>query len=88
LIALKKNNGYLPCLPGGQIHDVHYAFMAQYEGIQTPMDVVLACGVNNMPTTDTAEERDRETILPMCCKLVLDPLDFDAVLRIRDIFFL
>ncbi len=51
----------MPCLPGGQIHDVHYAFMAQYEGIQTPMDVVLACGVNNMPTTDTAEERDRET---------------------------
>jgi hypothetical protein len=35
--------------------------MAQYEGIQTPMDVVLACGVNNMPTTDTAEETDRET---------------------------
>jgi hypothetical protein len=63
-----RNTGYMPCIPGGQIHDVHYAFMAQYEGIQTPMDVVLACGVNNMPTTDTAEERDRER--PSCLILL------------------
>ena len=46
---------------GGRIHDVHYAFMAQYAEIETPMDVVLACGVNNIPTTDTAEERKSQT---------------------------
>lgn len=41
---------------GGRIHDVHYAFMAQYAELDLPMDVVLACGVNNMPTSDTAED--------------------------------
>jgi hypothetical protein len=30
--------------------------MEQYADLETPLDVVLACGVNNMPTTDTAEE--------------------------------
>ena len=48
---------------GGRIHDVHYAFMAQYAEIETPMDVVLACGVNNIPTTDTAEERKSQTCI-------------------------
>ena len=45
---------------GGRIHDVHYAFLAQYAKLETPMDVILACGVNNMPTTDSAKERERE----------------------------
>jgi len=39
---------------------VHYAFLAQYAKLETPMDVILACGVNNMPTTDSAKERERE----------------------------
>jgi len=40
---------------GGRIHDVHASFLNQYESLTNPMDVLLACGVNNIPTCDSAE---------------------------------
>jgi len=39
---------------GGKIHDVHASFIYQYDKLSNPMDIVLACGVNNIPTDDTA----------------------------------
>jgi len=43
------------CIIGGQIHDVHSSFLTQYSGVEENLDIVLACGVNNIPTSDTAE---------------------------------
>ena len=41
------------CIIGGQIHDVHSSFLDQYKlNTNSPMDIVLACGVNNILTTD------------------------------------
>jgi len=42
------------CIIGGRVHDVHAAFLEQYLEEPLPMDVVLACGVDNLPTADTA----------------------------------
>lgn len=44
------------CIIGGQIHDVHAAFLTQYSGETAAMDIVLACGVNNVNTTNTAQD--------------------------------
>merc|ERR1719300_821069 len=41
------------CIIGGQIHDVHASFMDQYFRIAQPLDIVLACGVNNILTPDS-----------------------------------
>jgi len=40
---------------GGQIHDVNAAFLYQFSDVTDPMDIVLACGVNNIPMEDTAD---------------------------------
>ena len=54
-------------VPGGQIHDVHSSFLDQYFpeheleqhdsclNMTSPMDIVLACGVNNILTTDSVQ---------------------------------
>lgn len=59
---LWKSKSYKPnfhidfdCIIGGQIHDVHEAFLLQYKEVESPMDILLACGVNNIPTSDSAE---------------------------------
>jgi len=44
------------CIIGGKIHDVHASFLYQYAKIKEPMDVLLACGVNNIPSTDSAHD--------------------------------
>ena len=41
---------------GGQIHDVHLSFIRQYMDVSSPLDIVLACGMNNVPTTDTPDD--------------------------------
>jgi len=55
------------CIIGGQIHDVHSSFLDQYFpeheleqhdsclNMTSPMDIVLACGVNNILTTDSVQ---------------------------------
>ena len=41
---------------GGQIHDVHASFIDQYlDQIDKGLDIVLACGVNNILTEDGPE---------------------------------
>ena len=49
-----KNFGHI--LIGGQIHDVHLSFIRQYKDITSPLDIILACGMNNVPTDDTSDE--------------------------------
>ena len=44
------------CIIGGQIHDVHESFEKQYYEHPVPLDIILACGMNNVPTTDSAEQ--------------------------------
>lgn len=44
------------CIIGGQIHDVHLSFIRQYKDITSPLDIILACGMNNVPTDDTSDE--------------------------------
>ena len=44
------------CIIGGQIHDVHESFEKQYFENPAPLDIILACGMNNVPTEDTAEQ--------------------------------
>ena len=44
------------CIIGGQIHDVHLSFLRQYMDISNSLDIVLACGMNNIPINDTAED--------------------------------
>lgn len=45
---------------GGRIHDVNAAFLYQFSSSKTPMDIILACGINNIPndtsTSDSAED--------------------------------
>ena len=45
---------------GGRIHDVNASFLYEWSSIKTPLDIVLACGVNNIPNDghlpDTAED--------------------------------
>jgi len=45
---------------GGRIHDVNAAFLYQFSSNKTPMDIILACGINNIPNDtsnpDTAED--------------------------------
>jgi hypothetical protein len=41
---------------GGQIHDVHLSWLRQYKDLGSPFDIILACGVNNIPTSDSAEQ--------------------------------
>ena len=42
------------CIIGGKIHDVYASFLYQYAKMKEPLDVVLACGVNNISSTDSA----------------------------------
>jgi len=42
------------CIIGGQIHDVHAAFLHQYALDTEAMDIIIACGVDNVPTTESA----------------------------------
>lgn len=42
------------CIIGGQIHDCHASFLCQIGQWSGPLNVVLACGVNNIPTGDSA----------------------------------
>jgi hypothetical protein len=44
------------CIIGGQIHDIHATFLNQYWTETQPMDVVLACGIDNVPTDDSAAD--------------------------------
>jgi len=44
------------CIIGGQIHDVHLSFIRQYQNMASPLDIVLACGMNNVPTSDTTDD--------------------------------
>jgi len=44
------------CIIGGQIHDVHLSFIRQYKDVADPLDIVLACGMNNVPTEDTHDD--------------------------------
>ena len=44
------------CIIGGQIHDVHESFEKQYYDLSVPLDIILACGMNNVPTQDSAEQ--------------------------------
>lgn len=39
---------------GGRIHDIHASFLYQYYDLKTPMDILLVCGVNNIPTSDSS----------------------------------
>jgi len=57
-----KENTYTPgyhvdfdCIIGGEIHDVHESFLNQYSEEKEAMDIILACGVNNVPTVETAQ---------------------------------
>ena len=59
LAHLWKTKGYrspfhvdFDCIIGGQIHDVHLSFLRQYKDFSAPLDIVLACGMNNIPTDD------------------------------------
>lgn len=49
-------NNYILSFLGGQIHDVHLSFLRQYKDFTAPMDIVLACGMNNVPTADAPDE--------------------------------
>ena len=40
---------------GGRIHDIHASFLYQYSQVSTPMDIILVCGVNNIPTEDSSQ---------------------------------
>lgn len=42
------------CIIGGQIHDCHASFLNQLAGWSGQLDVVLACGVNNVSIRDSA----------------------------------
>ena len=44
------------CIIGGQIHDVHASFLQQYMDITEPMDIVIGCCHDNVPTPDTASD--------------------------------
>lgn len=35
---------------------MHLSFLRQYKDISSPMDIILACGMNNIPTTDTEDD--------------------------------
>lgn len=53
------NPGYhidFDCIIGGQIHDVHASFLQQFMNTTEPMDVVIACCHDNVPTPDTASD--------------------------------
>ncbi len=41
---------------GGRIHDIHASFLYQYSQVSTPMDIILVCGVNNIPTEDSSQD--------------------------------
>jgi len=41
---------------GGRIHDIHASFLYQYSELTSPMDIILVCGVNNVPTEDTSQQ--------------------------------
>ena len=45
---------YHDCIIGGQVHDCHASFLHQLAGWTGRLDVVLACGVNNVSTRDSA----------------------------------
>jgi len=44
------------CIIGGQIHDVHASFLQQYMDVTEPMDIVIGCCHDNVPTPDTASD--------------------------------
>jgi len=57
LAHLWKTEGYqngfhidFDCIIGGQIHDIHLSYNRQYRDVAKPMDIILACGMNNIPS--------------------------------------
>eukprot|EP00090_Calanus_glacialis_P000442 TRINITY_DN10266_c0_g1_i1.p1 TRINITY_DN10266_c0_g1~~TRINITY_DN10266_c0_g1_i1.p1 ORF type:complete len:243 (-),score=77.16 TRINITY_DN10266_c0_g1_i1:102-830(-) len=44
------------CIIGGQVHDCHASFLHQLVGWSGQLNVVLACGVNNVSTKDSASD--------------------------------
>jgi len=44
------------CIIGGQVHDCHASFLQQLAGWTGQLNVVLACGVNNVSTRDSASD--------------------------------
>jgi len=47
---------YHDCIIGGQIHDCHASFLQQLCSWSGQLHVVLACGVNNVSTRDSAKD--------------------------------
>ena len=41
---------------GGRVHDTHYSYNHHTEGWPGHSNIVIACGNNNIPTTDTDED--------------------------------
>ena len=39
---------------GGQIHDVHASFLYQYATTKEPMNIIIACGVDNIMSGDSS----------------------------------
>ena len=44
------------CIIGGKINDVHASFIYQFTKMKEPLDVIIACGANNIPTSDSAQD--------------------------------
>jgi len=44
------------CIIGAQVHDCHASFLYQLGGWAGRLDVVIACGVNNVSTRDSASD--------------------------------
>ena len=40
---------YLDCIIGGTVIDVHKLFLNVYRNMQSPLNVVVSCGLNNIP---------------------------------------
>ena len=41
-------------ISGGQIHDVHASFLYQYATTKEPMNIIIACGVDNVMSGDSS----------------------------------
>ena len=51
-----KFTTYHDCIIGGQVHDCHASFLQQLSSWSGQLNVVLACGVNNVSTRDSASD--------------------------------
>ena len=49
-------------IPGAWITDLHHAWMAEYEYVDTPVDVVLMAGLNDILNDQSAEEIMRDIL--------------------------